>query len=377
MRGLRIFDEKLISGLFIIACSTACFILMISVFYTGSGDEQIVLDQMYQEIVQEKKLTSGKHIPDVRKWDFTISLPVEGASGIYHWTVSGAYSTTHRENEQLIYNFVGEVMDKENPVRLISPRMIFDDAREELRTNEPIFADLGWCSISGRGLRLKWKKDDIDVRDDVEVALERAELPEELGIADTVEAEDNGDHRNPDVESDKKEDEDKIVITSDKLRILGVENKLIFTGNVLMRDKKGTIDAEKVEVLNYSKEETKADPIKKGIKFAICTDHVKIDLEDQAAKCHKAEFNAETNIITLFGTKVDGEYVQVEYWQKDEIEKDKGIQILCDKMTIDRVTKEVVYEGNTRSTDFNPSKSSFLDFGLDEEDEQKDDSKDK
>ena len=177
MRSLNFYDERIFSGLLIIICFTACFVLMIAVFYTDAGDENMVVNQIYHEITQEKELTSSKNIPKISKWDFTISLPVEGSSGTYHWVVKGAYSSSHSEHEQLIHGFVGETMDKKNPVRLVSTKMVFDDRRNELRTNDPIYAELGWGSISGTGLKLRWKSDTIEVRSNVEVALQTADLP--------------------------------------------------------------------------------------------------------------------------------------------------------------------------------------------------------
>ena len=375
MRSFGIYDQRTISGLLIIACFTACFIFMVTVFYTSAGDEQIVIDQMYKEILQEKELGRGKYIPRVSKWDFTIRLPVEGSAGTFHWMVKGAYATNYMDRGQLIYGFVGETMDKKNPVRLVSSEMVFDDMQKELYTNKPVYAELGWGSISGNGLRLKWKHDIIEIKSNVEVALEPGNLPEEARIVDIEDNKTKTESTNKaETNKDKKQDENsgQLIITSDKLKIFGKEDKAIFTGKVIARDNQGTISANVMEVQNYTKEERKADPTRTGIKTVVCKGSVKIDLTDQAAKCQHAIFDAATNIITLLGEKVDGKYIQVEYWKKAEKEGEMGQQILCDKMIINRETKEVEFLGNQKSTDFNPSKSSFLDFGLADEKEEKD-----
>ncbi len=119
MRSFGIYDQRTVSGLLIITCFTACFIFLVTVFYTSAGDEQIIIDQMYKEILQEKELVRGKYIPRVSKWDFTIRLPVEGSAGTSHWMVKGAYATNYMDRGQLIYGFVGETMDKKNPVRKV------------------------------------------------------------------------------------------------------------------------------------------------------------------------------------------------------------------------------------------------------------------
>jgi lipopolysaccharide export system protein LptA len=346
---------------------------MISVFYTTSYEEQAYINQVYSELDSKQTTGDEKYVPAVSKWDFEIMFPIEGVAGSYHWKVKGAYAANRNEREQCIYSFTGETMDEKNPVRLISSEMIYIDDEKELYTTKPFFAQMGWGSISGKNMVLRLDRDTVEVRNGVEVALEVAELPE--GVAGSLGAEIVSAEKTEtsEVKTEAKKDGEKqeqLVITSEKLKILGKEDKAIFTGDVVGRDKQGTISADVMEVQNYTKDERKADPAKNGVKTVVCKGHVKIDLPDQAAKCHYAIFDAAANTVTLIGSEVANKYVQVEYWTKD------GQQILCDKVIINRETKEAEFIGNQKSTDYNPSKSSFLDFGL-EEGKDKDKGKDK
>jgi lipopolysaccharide export system protein LptA len=325
----------------------------VSVFYTDAGDVRTAVDEMHRELKQERELLGGQYIPEVSKWDFEVSLPVEGFSGTYHWKVRGSYATRYRDRGQRIYGFSGQTMDSESPVKLMSSEMVFDDGEKELWTREPVYAELDWCTVSGTGMKLEWEQNFIEVRNDVEVTLETSEIPEGSGLGDVVGGEGGGGA------NAEEKDGGKLVITSDKLQILGEKDMAIFTGNVIAKDEQGTIEADVMEVQNYTKEETKADPVKSGVKTVVCKGRVIIDMEDQAAKCHDAVFDSATNMVTLLGREVDGTYVQVEYWNKKEEQ-----QVLADKMIIDRGTREVSWEGHVKTTTFNPEKASFLDFGL-------------
>jgi lipopolysaccharide export system protein LptA len=372
MKSLDFYRERIFNGLFIILCFTGCFALLIIVFLTTAEDKNKCIDEIYSRLSRTNGAESEVYIPKVNKWDFEIMLPIEGASTAYHWKVKGAFSTNKNKREQCIYVFSGETMDEKNPVKLVSPEMVFIDDEKELYTRKSFFAKMGWGSVNGSDMVLRLDTDTVEVRKGVEVALEVAALPEgAAGIVGETDAENAGNATASASESEKTEkgkegeSSEQLVITSDKLKILGKEEKAIFTGKVVGRDKDGTISADVMEVQNYTKEEKKADPRKNGVKTVECKGHVKIDLTDQAAKCHHAIFNAANNTVTLLGTTIDDKLVQVEYWTKD------GQQILCDKMIINRETKEVEFLGNQKSTDYNPSKSSFLDFGIDEGKDEK------
>lgn len=354
MKSIGFYQERIFNGLFIILCFSGCFILLVYIFHTSAEDKKKCIDDTYNRLSLPDNEDTLASIPKVNKWGFEITLPVEGASGAYHWKVKGAFSTNKSDREQRIYGFVGETMDEKNKVKLLSPEMIFVDDENELYTRKSFYAEMDWGSITGSDMVLRLENDIVEVRKGAEVALEIAALPEEAGNI-------IGDDDSPkDKKAKEGEASEQLVITSDKLKILGKEDKAIFTGNVVGRDKDGTISADVMEVQNYTKEERKADPSKNGVKSVLCKGRVKIDLTDQAAKCHLAIFDATNNTVTLIGTNIDNKYVQVEYWTKD------GQQILCDKMIINRETKEVEFLGNQKSTDYNPSKSSFLDFGLDD-----------
>ena len=363
MKSIGFYQERVFNGLFIILCFTGCFILLIYIFHTNAEDKKKCIDETYNRLAFSDVADTIDALPKVNKWGFEITLPVEGASSAYHWKVKGAYSTSKSKREQRIYGFVGETMDEKNKVKLLSPEMIFIDDEKELYTREAFYAEMEWGSITGSDMVLRLESDVVDVRKGAEVVLQVAALPE--GAGSIIEDNDSSKEK----KAKEGEDSEQLVITSDKLKILGKEDKAIFTGNVVGRDKDGTISADVMEVQNYTKEERKADPAKNGVKSVLCKGRVKIDLTDQAAKCHLAIFDATNNTVTLIGTNVDDKYVQVEYWTKD------GQQILCDKMIINRETKEVEFIGNQKSTDYNPSKSSFLDFGLDDGKDDKNEKK--
>lgn len=392
MNWFGVYEQRVVGGFLIIGCFVACFVFMIVVFYTDAGDEERIFEQVHEERRLRNEMGQDKSVPKISKWDFSITLPVEGTTGANQWKVEGAYSTYYRRHGQLIYDFIGETLGGGNPVKLMSPKMAFDDQQRELSTSYPIYAELGWGSVTGTGLRLRWLEDLIIVRDDVEVALKPGQLPEEVGgsgDSDGKRSEEKEDGDGTEDENEEKEpgeDSDVLIITSNTLKIFGKEDRAKFIGDVVARDKRGTIWADVMNVQNYTKEERKADPEKKGVKTVVCIGHVRIDLEEKAAKCHYAEFDSATSIITLIGHYKprhpdwhrkaaladipswmrlcsDLEYIQVDYWEEDKH------QITSDVVIMNRETKEVEFKGRQRTvSQMSDSQESFFNFSGDDDD---------
>jgi len=302
--------------------------------------------------------------PQVTRWHFVTHLPIAGEVNRYRWRAQAEYAHSLDPDRDRMVNFQLETLGGEDRIKLVSPIVLFNKKARILSSEVPTRVTFSWGTVDSDTMRLELDSVNAFFDENVLVEAVREKAPGGFFGADGTNDDSSNDTGNAaDDAADDAEQGDTdaaesakapLRITADHFEILAAKDTGIFTGNVVAKDKSGTIWADKMIVLYYSDAEKKADPSRTGMKRVTCIGHVRIDQKTEQAKCDQAVFDIQTNIVTMTKSKT----AQVVYRKEDGDDK---LQILADKVIIDRNPGgKTQWHDNVKVVDFSESRESFL-----------------
>jgi len=332
--------------------------MLMALFWVREND----LAAAREEVLLEKAPPSEDTptlMPKITRQDFEFRLPVPGEKGKYKWKVSGRKSVSINPTTDRILDLAGEMVDRDDVIKLTSPIALFDRKKRVLRSSDGVILQSEWMKTEAPKMVMDMKADHTEFSGGVttEIDTEEAEKRELVAVPPPQGEKGSPEKTTADKPKGKKKKRSPLTIKSSNLSIDMKTNRAIYTGAVVAKDDSGTIHADKMESSNYSEEEKKKNPKLKGVKTVICTGNVMINqLEGKKqALCARAVYDARTNTVHLYHDPKTGK--KVVY--RDEVQK---WQAEAKEMILDRNKNEVKFKGEVETVDFNPDRKGFLGF---------------
>lgn len=322
--------------------------------------------------------------PDVVRWEFSTVLPVADEVNAYHWRAQGGLACSLDRDRDRYINFHLDTPNAKDPIELNAPEAIFDRAARTLTSDAGAQVAFTWGNVTSTEMTIELDTTNAFFdRNVIVVVTDKVDIGLAPDGTEATEDDDNdgagtdeaaaGDDDDEEAEKPKKE---PLTITAEHFEIDSANDTGTFIGNVIAKDGTGTIEADKMIVEYYSKEEKRANPELTGMKLITCIGHVRIDQsapagvdpetgeaigkKSELALCERAEFDVAKNTITM--TKSEAK--QVRYRKESA---DENIEITADEVVIDRNPGgRTLFTGHTKTVDFSPTREDF--FGLVEKD---------
>lgn len=331
--------------------------LFMALFWVKNSDLLAAREEALREKLPPSEETAAL-MPEITRRDFEFKLPVPGQRGKYHWKVNGRRSVSVTPTTDKIFDFKGEMVDRDEVTTLSSPVALFDKEERILSSQDGVVLQTEWARVEAPKMLVQMKSDNTEFSGGVMTRIDTAKAPVNE-FAPNASAT-NGivtEGTNAEKPKKKKKKRSPLVITSKKLSLDMKKNTAIYTGDVAAKDDSGRIYADKMKAENYTDEEKKKNPKLKGVKTVTCTGNVVIDQTEgkKQARCTKAVYDAASNIIRLYGDPKTGR--KVVYRDEVAMRQIKALELI-----FDRNENKVTFDKEVETIEYNPDRKSFLGF---------------
>ena len=355
----RLAIESLAKKALLLAVIWGVAAMFMALFWVKKGDIAAARDEALRGKSPPSE-NAAANLPTITRRNFEFKFPVPGERGKYHWKVGGQRSVSVSATTDRITDFRGEMEEAAGVFRLSSPTALFDKENRVLTASEHVVLKSEWVTTKAAEMTMDMKTNVTEFSGGVttEIDREEAEKREALPTATAPPGETSGPAKPPpDKPKEEKKKKSPLVITSEKLSVELKRNRAIYRGKVVARDESGTIYADTMEAYYYSDEEKKKNPKRKGIKTVTCLGDVIMDQTagKKQARCVRAVYDAETNILHLYGDPKAGK--KVVYRDEEAKNQVKALELI-----FDRNKDEITFEREVEAISFDPDRESFLGF---------------
>ena len=309
------FHKKLLSGLFVIVLLSLIFALFLKVFLVRARDVTHIKDLLAQEEQRKAAGANEEITPKINRWNFSFRLPVPGEKDKNLWKIDGGLSRSIDANRDRITPFHGDFSEGGEPVSLSAREMVFDKEKRLLTTDQDVEIDLTRARHNGRGFYFDMETQICKTFENSVTRIDKSGA-RESSIMSAGDAPDTSARERS--TTALKTTGGVLTINADQFSYYMAEGRMVYQGNVFAWDTSGVIKSDRMEVFNYSDEETKADPSLSGVKKIVCTGNVKIDQLTKWAVGDKAIFNVAEDVMTL--TSVPPR--RARFWELSQDQKD-------------------------------------------------------